>query len=409
VRSLLALLTTAGFLACTSLDGLSKDAVPENGDGDAAPSAEGGAGDAQGRDGCVGASCVPAEDCRAAGLVECGGTCVDVTTDKNHCGSCAHSCLGDACAGGHCASVALNSALSTPTAVRSVGPNVYVLQSNGVVRIAKTGGTATPLFTTVTAIVVKNDPFALAVDGSYAYFLATSNGGAQKNVYRCALGGCFASPQPLVAYTIFQPFAITADATTIAWSATYGKIEQCTAATCTTATQLAPPQDGKQQVVLTTDFVVWANDFNRSIYRCTRVGCVDPTELVGSTALKTSPGPLQVFADKVYFATRDPKASGVYRCAVAGCGGVPELIANVPGLVSSLAVDADGVYWTVPGGATTSDGGIYACTGGKPCATPTVLASARPRPMSLTIDAARVYWVESGASATTGVLRSVAR
>ena len=63
---------------------------------------------------------------------------------------------------------------------------------------------------------------------------------------------------------------------------------------------------------------------------CPRVGCVQETELVGSVALTSEPGPIAVFADKVYFATTGTTKK-IYACAVAGCGGTPEVISDALG------------------------------------------------------------------------------
>ena len=391
-----------GAVACASLGGLTSDPSAED---SGLPERN---GDAADDGGCVGAACAPPLSCDA-GRVDCGGKCVDTASDALHCGACGRSCLGAACAAGRCASVAISTALNAPSAVRTVDPNVYVLQAGGILRLPKTAaGKAEPLFTA--KLAVKQGPFALAVDANYAYFFAPFQ--TDNYVYRCQLGGCLAQPEHLVLQTITDPFAIEVDGTAIAWSGTYQEILRCTAANCTNPTTLVASQEGKQQFALLPTAVIWANEYNRAIYRCPRPSCTNPTEIVGGNALKGSPGPLVVHADKAYFATTGPFGSvdAVFACAVAGCGGVPEPIATAKaGRITALAVDASGVYWTVDGEGNT-DGGVYGCKLGKACADkPDVVAEGRAHPKSVALDTTRVYWVETGVGPGKGGLLYAAK
>jgi hypothetical protein len=57
---------------------------------------------------CVGGGCVasaPSSNltCLAQGLTDCGGVCVDLSTNSGHCGACFNACQGaDFCGGGAC-------------------------------------------------------------------------------------------------------------------------------------------------------------------------------------------------------------------------------------------------------------------------------------------------------------------
>jgi hypothetical protein len=42
---------------------------------------------------------------------ECGGSCIDVSSDSNNCGDCGHPCLGGTCSGGMCQPVAIATSL----------------------------------------------------------------------------------------------------------------------------------------------------------------------------------------------------------------------------------------------------------------------------------------------------------
>ncbi len=391
--------------ACTSLAGLSASDPPSGDDaGDSGngvpdssipptPPGNDAASDTATPDGgCSGASCGPACD---GGLTSCSGACVDTRVDKLNCGACGHSCLGATCTAGKCDPVTLTTTLALPSAVRGVGQNLYVLRTGGIDRVPKAGGAPVSLVTPGTLSGVVSLPYALAVDPNYAYFFAA--GGAATTVFRCALGGCFTIPQALVPTGISNPLAIDVDATTLAWGATYQEIKSCASASCTAASTLAPSEEGRTQISLTKGYVVWANEFNRAVYRCERVGCTAPTELAGSNVLASPPGPLVVYGDTAYFAT----SASIYSCAVAGCGGAPTAIAQMPGVASAIAADASGVYWTVP--AAGNAGVVASCGAGKTCgATPVLVASARANPVSLALDDTAVYWVEADGANNKG-------
>jgi hypothetical protein len=386
------------LVACTSLSGLSETTPDASDPGDAGGAADTFAPPADDGGGSPEASTPP--DTGPAcdgGLTSCSGKCVDLQVDSSSCGACDHSCQGTTCTAGKCDPAALATTFDQPSALRVMGPSLYVLRAGGIDRVAKTGGTPVALFNNVTFGAFVSQPFSLAVDANYAYFLATPQNG-NPSVYRCALGGCFASPEVLVATGILNAFAVDVDATTLAWSATYQDIKSCPSASCSTASTLAPSQEGKEQIALTKDDIVWANDFNRAVYRCQRSGCTNPTELVGANALTASPRALVVYGDTVYFATTGPPAGSVYSCTLPGCGGAPTEIAKLTAEASSIAVDASGVYWTIP--ATGNAGVVAFCAAGKACgASPTVLASGRAGPVSVALDDTFVYWVETGGSA----------
>jgi hypothetical protein len=97
----------------------------------------------------------------------------------------------------------------------------------------------------------------------------------------------------------------------------------------------------------------------------------------------------RVDATGVYFVTYD---GNVMTCPIGGCTGGPTTLVSGPiaGALTSIALDADNVYWTVINGGP---GEILACpkTG---CAAPTVLVPGRVGLGPIATDGVAVYFTE---------------
>src|SRR5215217_5441850 len=53
------------------------------------------------------------QDCAGMGLTDCGGVCVDVSSDPFNCGGCGIACEGGVCEGGGCPQVDIGCVLPT--------------------------------------------------------------------------------------------------------------------------------------------------------------------------------------------------------------------------------------------------------------------------------------------------------
>jgi hypothetical protein len=341
-------------LACDSLSGLSHDGET------AAPARDAGEPDAEPSGGDGGDGGTTSGDGAACSAV--------LATDAKNCGACGHDCFGGACNGGKCEAVKLATiAAGGASAVRLVGTNLVVLRDGGIDRVPRAGGSTTSLYSGV-GLTTSVGPWLLSTDSNYAYYVTTEDMSGQVHVRRCALGGCFTGDQPSdrLIQISFDHKAIDVDPTHALISGIYGPIRACSPAGCDGGTSVTPSQEGKEQVVLAGAHVVWTNSFNRSVYRCPRTGCAQETELVGSLALPSEPGPIAAFGDKVYFATTGVTTK-IFACAVTGCSGTPEVISDALGAASTIAVDATGVYWTVPGPEGASKGFVATCALGKDC------------------------------------------
>ena len=114
----------------------------------------------------------------------CSGQQRELSTDRNHCGACNHSCLGGTCKQGKCQPLALTSA-NQAKFLAIDGSNAYWTSYHGTVkRVPLSGGSA------VTLASGFDETEGIAVDTSYIYFTANSRyAGVAGKLYRVGLGG----------------------------------------------------------------------------------------------------------------------------------------------------------------------------------------------------------------------------
>ncbi|MEZ4223827.1 MAG: hypothetical protein R3B13_22955 [Polyangiaceae bacterium] len=118
---------------------------------------------------CSASTCQP--EC-ALGFTKCGGTCVDTERDVAHCGGCGSPCAGT-CAGGVCLN-AFDAVVTTANNASSLivdQTNLYFLSGSDVMRVVKTGGTATAIASG------QGGPKGLSQDATHVYW-ANNLGGA---------------------------------------------------------------------------------------------------------------------------------------------------------------------------------------------------------------------------------------
>ena len=142
----------------------------------------------------------PTPDC-SLGLCVCNqtmcvGGCIDVMTDPNNCGACAHSCLGAGCVEGMCQPIVVTTMASTdPLYVGSDGTSVYWNVLGGAVYKAPISAPGP-----VTATMLANpggQPTALVVDSSSVFWSTSSGdvwtipsaGGTAKTIVTVSEGG----------------------------------------------------------------------------------------------------------------------------------------------------------------------------------------------------------------------------
>ena len=75
------------------------------------------------------------------------------------------------------------------------------------------------------------------------------------------------------------------------------------------------------------------------------------------------------------------------KCAVAGCGGTPTVLAKAQASPFGIATDGIAVYWTNEGDGTVMKCATTGCGGA-----PTTIASSQKEPMGIAVDGTSVYW-----------------
>ena len=123
-----------------------------------------------------------------------GSACGDLLSTSNHCGSCDHDCLGDACVNGTCAATAITTTAAGGYGIDVDAQNVYWSVSYGdaaggqLRKIGKNdlGGTSVTL---LDSPHVRFEPLDVKVDGSYVVVVDGSPGNGTAAVYRVPTAG----------------------------------------------------------------------------------------------------------------------------------------------------------------------------------------------------------------------------
>lgn len=341
-----------------------------------------------------------------AGFASCGAECRDLKTDANNCGRCGRVC-GTACGDGRCAPTKVVDNLTDPLDLAVGVANVFVRTGSGapLVQASKLGGSATNVFD-ATGWTIAAGP---SLDDINLYFLGT-NPAAETRVFKrgiSSVGGSTAVA-PVTTCGLGCGLAVLGDpvlGATYAWFDAYD-LHTCKGA-CTTVYD--EPTGGQlQSLALTTTYAVWTNATgNGSIFRCTLPECASSTRMtLFESGTSTSPSLIRVHKDIVYwidnFIAVGDKAR-VLSCSIAGCGGVPKVIAKGENEMKGLAVDDSGVYFTVEGDTANLAGVVKVCRDlGAGCGVASeVLADKQAQSEAIVLDATHAYWLNKGVSGGT--------
>jgi hypothetical protein len=200
--------------------------------------------------------------------------------------------------------------------------------------------------------------------------------------------------QPVVLASMQQPNAMAADETYVYWTGLAGTVARCGVAGCggvpTVLTSAAAVPTG---IAVDAMGVYWAESdgvvgLGPGIFTCPPSGCSPaPVELA---AVSDQPRSLAIDATDAYWTT----FTSVMKCALAGCGGTPTIVAagvSKPwGYPVRIAVDATNVYWVNFDGTTPE---LLRCAKTGCAGAPTTLAAAQAE--SLAVDATNVYWTHA--------------
>lgn len=333
-----------------------------------------------------------------------GGCTDDVLTSADHCGACGHSCLGGACAQGHCLPVVLASAEATPLAITTVGDHVFWANNgdNTLVRAAKTGSGRTVLARATDGVV---DPWSLAVDDAFVYWSnnATSVGGS---VLRCPLAGCGNQTPDVVAPVVWAPRGVAVTPTYVAWMAVNDdRLQRATkdGGASVDVAQFDGNNSNRNCMHLAVNGdMAFFSEPNAGAVRAASLAAVVPAEDAGLPPLFSgisTPCGVAATATHVVFTSWSAAAGTVSvatRSNIVGASS-PQTLAVAQKGPFAAAADDRHAYWINEGsGGSSPDGSVVRCALAGCSGTPEVLADGLDQPHDLTLDHGAVYFVTAG-------------
>ena len=331
------------------------------------------------------------------GFSACGKECRDLKTDANNCGRCGRIC-GTACNDGQCAPTKVVDNLTDPLELAVGVANVFVRTgSSALVQASKAGGSSSSNVFDASAWEIKAGP---SIDDINLYFLGTDPS-AQTRVFKRGISSVLGSTAvaPVATCGLGCGLAVLGD--TYAWFDAYD-LHTCKGA-CTTVYD--QPTGGQlQSLALTTTYAVWTNATgNGSIFRCTLPECLMSTRMTLFESGANTPSLIRVHKDIVYWLdnyTAGVDKARVLSCPIAGCGGVPKVIAKGENEMKGLAVDDSGVYFTVEGDTANLAGVVKVCRDlGAGCGVGSeILADKQAQSGAIVLDATHAYWLNRGVS-----------
>ncbi len=293
--------------------------------------------------GCDGGPC----SC-PAGDTACGGSCVDLTTDPNHCGTCTGSCAStSACSASSCHD-SLAADQSDPFALAVDGTNAYFANYAGgtIVKVPLAGGAPTVLASNQAA------PLAIVVDGANVYW---ANEGTSANAYAdgaimavafdagtpVALASAQANPTRLI---VNQGNLYWTNYGTSTMSGADGAVMTVPVTGGVAPTVLASEQPGAFGIAVAGTNLYWVtagtavnNDTDGTLMKLALTGG-SPTRLASA---QPSPADLAIEGSNAYFTNE----VGDTVVSVPLTGGNPVTIASAQSAPYGIATDGTNVYW----------------------------------------------------------------
>jgi hypothetical protein len=306
-------------------------------------------------------------------------TCVaDLTSDPKHCGYCGHDCQGTDCKGGEC----VPTKLAAITGERILGfsinaTNVFWYSvGNTVEKVStcpKTGcETPTVLFTTSNVTSIASDDTEL-----YATIGAPTN-----SLVSCAVTGCANTPIAIAENLGFMTSALVIDDASVFWVEQSGGVFRCGKSGACTPTAVSGPRGLGGSL----------NEYARQLYWIEREASIvtcDPMSCTPHTIVDGIINSLGVSPDGLFWADGQDNGT-VTNLPLAG--GQPMPFATAEYRPSGVVVDDLGVYWFTSAGASSVI--KRAPTKGGPAA---VIASQQDSPVQLELDDHYIYWADPSA------------
>ncbi len=321
-----------------------------------------------------------------------GGCAADLSRDSKNCGACGHDCAGGDCVGGRCKPVLLANETTLcftsdaddvlwvrPTVPRSivglaldsVGPatprtiyeattgsiaplattqcltstakDVFFFDQSSVARCPKSGCSAP------STLAPASQPSALTADATNVYWLLL-NPQFKRQMFSCPIAGCSAVGPTLIATDDnASPSRFGVGANDLYFPA-LGEIHSCSISkSCGVggspfaSSPGAPAGSAVETLVVSSGAAAWqVGAPSYDIFACTEPSCGVPLR-VGAASVPTA-GSLGIDGKDVYWL--DTNKGQVLRCAVAGCGSSPTVIAEGQSRLLQITVSSRYVFWS---------------------------------------------------------------
>jgi hypothetical protein len=322
-------------------------------------------------------------------LTECGGDCVDLTSDADHCGYCYHDCLGADCTSSSCEAIQIaNPTDLTEEAIGShlsVGPdNVYysyTFGSTGGFEMADKYGVESSCISCLEGTPresITNDTFVYWVDVSLGELRRALLDGSE---FDTLWFGPVGTSIGLNSSHVFW------------WNPDSGEIMSAFLEAPETGTVSADQYDVRSLAAV-TGWLYWID--GSDVLELQLDGPISPTTM--ATGLD-QPRSLAVDDTYVYFATGVWGEGEAIRRVMRETEGEPDVeLLDDSGGAYAIAIDGTHVY-----AADNAGGTIYRIP--KEGGEPEVLATDQPYPFDIAVDSEAVYWI----SETDGTVHKVAK
>jgi hypothetical protein len=323
----------------------------------------------------------------------CSGTCVDTTTQAANCGACGHDCGDGTCSDGKCQPVTIAGQLDAPysMAVTPSGEQIFWITATDVQRCPIAGCGVRPARIAELGTLTSGRRDRIVATNDEVFWIGKQAG--VDVLFSCPTAGCnMGSPSVKTGHTLDTPRVLTLAAN--APGAPLLAVQKFQARQCMQAggcTDLCGSADSMQSAVLDeAGRLYWLETTDPAgLYACSAAG--------GAAARLTAESGqvVRLVGDTLYVLRQFGDV--IYRCAKSGCSGSGTPLVNGQLSAGSLAVDARGIYWTVPGSDTAATGEVRTCpSDGCGAAGPRVLASGLARPTDVKVQGDDVLWVNQG-------------
>ena len=295
----------------------------------------------------------------------------DLQTDIANCGACGNACPNTAnttvsCTAGKCSS-ACNAGSIDCNADPSDGCEATLASDSkncGACGHDCLGGACNgSVCQPITIQLVKGQPTGIAVDDNDVYFGLNPPGGTTSEVVRMAKDGSGAQPLVLNRSNVS---AVAVDDTFVYWMEVNGAAN---------GRVLKAPKDGSSSVPQTVATAL-------AVTAASQIVIAAPNAIWSAYGVDDGSG------------TGTFIGGGVYRCALAGCGSTPDVLASFE-KVNGVALTSTSIFFGLD--ALAPGPGAFDCPLGGCAGSPTQLPGATDAPVQLTSDAAGVTWTTSTA------------